>query len=64
MSLKVGTRVAVKRIYLKDIHKDIGVGMLGKIIQVLEGNVYLVEFPIIPEGWTLEENQIEEVDNE
>lgn len=64
MSLKVGTRVAVKRIYLKDIHKDIGVGMLGKIIQVLEGNIYLVELPIVPEGWALEENQIEEVDND
>lgn len=64
MAFKVGEEVAVKRIYLKDIHKNIGVGMLGKVIQVLEGNIYLVSLPIVPEGWTFEEHQLAEVDND
>lgn len=64
MAFKVGEQVAVKRIYLKDIHKNIGVGMLGKVIQVLEGNIYLVSLPVVPEGWTFEEHQLAEVDND
>lgn len=64
MAFKIGEQVAVKRIYLKDIHKNIGVGMLGKVIQVLEGNIYLVSLPVVPEGWTFEEHQLAEVDND
>jgi len=64
MAFKVNTRVAVKKIYLKDIHKNINVGMIGKVVQVLEGNIYLVSLSVVPEGWTFEEHQLEEVDND
>jgi hypothetical protein len=64
MAFKIGTKVAVKRIYLRDIHKNIGPGMIGKVVQILEGNNYLVALPVVPEGWTFEEHQLVEVDNE
>jgi ribosomal protein S19 len=63
MAFKIGTKVAVKRIYLRDIHKNIGPGMIGKVVQILEGNNYLVTLPVVPEGWTFEEHQLVEVDN-
>jgi hypothetical protein len=63
MAFKIGTKVVVKKIYLRDIHKDIGPGMIGKVLQILEGNNYLVALPVVPEGWTFEEHQLVEVDN-
>ena len=63
MAFKIGTKVAVKRIYLRDIHKNISPGMIGKVMQILEGNNYLVELSVVPEGWTFEEHQLVEVDN-
>lgn len=64
MSFKLNSKVVIKKIYLRDIHKDVNVGMVGKIIQILEGQVYLVSLPVVPDGWTFEEHQLTEVDND
>jgi hypothetical protein len=63
--MHVGTKVLVKNIHLKDIVKGIRKGMIGSVLQVLEGGDLLVSIPeVANEGWTFLAYQVEEVKDE
>jgi hypothetical protein len=60
-----GSKVVVHNIHLKDIVKGIRKGMLGTVLQVLEGEDLLVSIPNIAEdGWTFLKYQVKEVQDE
>jgi hypothetical protein len=60
-----GSKVVVNNIHLKDIVKGIRKGMLGTVLQVLEGGDLLVSIPNIAEdGWTFLKYQVKEVQDE
>ena len=63
--MQKGSKVVVHNIHLKDIVKGIRKGMLGTVLQVLEGEDLLVSIPNIAEdGWTFLKYQVKEVQDE
>ena len=63
--MQKGSKVVVNNIHLKDIVKGIRKGMLGTVLQVLEGGDLLVSIPNIAEdGWTFLKYQVKEVQDE
>ena len=63
--MQKGSKVVVHNIHLKDIVKGIRKGMLGTVLQVLEGGDLLVSIPNIAEdGWTFLKYQVKEVQDE
>lgn len=61
-NVQKGNKVVVHIIHLKDIVKGIRKGMIGTVLQVLEGGDLLVSIPNIAEdGWTFLKYQLKEV---
>ncbi len=59
--MQKGSKVVVHNIHLKDIVKGIRKGMIGTVLQVLDGGDLLVSIPqIAEEGWTFLKYQVKE----